>query len=184
MNIKEILCICLALILVLGIVALPYDFNLSINNNTSTNKGEDEADKPSTDNNGDGNGDNNNGGDSSLITTSRHEYPDFCSECDSSNISSSCEDYGAIGEDYYSVTCNSCGSNLGFYSISHEYSNKDGVCTALGCGEECDHRFTFEAINYYISNDSRFAMFDPYSLSPGDSAVYNGVCTICQKTIN
>lgn len=191
MSLKDILTICLALILVVGIFSLPYDFDLSIGNNTDSEQNTDDV-TGDTDNENAGDTDSDESGDinndeepPSLISTPPHSYIVYCSSCSSRvdvyEEGCSKEDYGSIGESWYNIQCD-CGEGLygGFY---HEYSNKDGVCTASGCGHECTHTFTFDAINYLLPGDEQFSMFDVSTLSSGDSSVYEGVCTICQKTI-
>ena len=195
MNFKEILSLCLALVLVFGILALPYDFDLSINNKNNSNKVEEKPDDHPSDTDGDGtdnNGNDNsggntpeNGGNTNLIETAMHPVV-RCSEClaGEDSLSVFIELYGSIGEQYYSIYCFACDVSSDSVSITHEYSNNNGVCTARGCGHECTHTFTQDAINFVLPYDERFSMFDSSTLSDGDSAVYNGVCTICNKTIN
>lgn len=177
MSLKDILTICLALILVVGIFALPYDFDLSIGNNVSDDKNDGGTSDTDTDTDTE-----DGGGNSSPIVTSPHPTL-VCPTCSGECISS-CENYGSIGEYHYSLYCSQCDYNdFNGFTVTHEYSNKDGICTASNCYHKCTHNFTWEAISYYLPYDERFSMFDPSTLTDGDSAVYNGICTICQKTI-
>lgn len=184
----NILCIFLALILIFGILSLPYEFDLSIGNNVSDKNEDDESDTPSdgviTDeeevrpNPG-------TPGDDTLgpVVTLRHEDLTSCPTC-FIPCTYNYENYGSIGGWYYEIFCLQCDyHDSSGCSVTHEYSNKDGVCTALNCYHKCTHDFTWEAIEYVLPVDERFSMFDVSTLEYGDSAVYNGICTICQKTI-
>ena len=181
MSLKDILTICLALILVVGIFALPYDFDLSIGNNATSGKNDDVTSDTDNDNSNE-NGGTNNGENSDLIVTAPHSSP-VCPTC-LKECTYTSEDYGSIGVYYYNLNCSVCDySDSNGFSAYHEYSNKDGICTAQACSHECTHEFNSWAIQYVLPYDDRYSMFDASTMTEGDSAVYEGVCTICQKTI-
>ena len=193
MSKTNFLCLVLAVILLIGIVSLPYDFDLSIGNNSNSGNVSDNNDTDNNSNNdnvdnnpgvGDDNG-NNNGS----IVTLCHPDSVICESCGKEYLITEkiqyAEDYGSIGILYSLDTCD-CGNYLNLSTVLHEYSNKDGICTASGCMHNCTHTFSFDALNYYIPYNDYYSGFDIESPDDyGDvSAVFDGVCAICQKTIN
>ena len=190
MSKTNFLCLVLAVILLIGIFSLPYDFDLSIGNNTSDKNAPSDEDITIE---GEGEVRPNPGSppDNTLdpFVSLRHPDSFICESCGKEYLITEklqyIEDYGSIGKLYSLDVCD-CGVYSSSPTILHEYSNKDGICTAAGCGYKCTHTFTWEAIEYYIHLDDRFSGFDIES--PDDygevTAVFDGVCAICQKTIN
>ena len=194
MSKTNFLCLVLAVILLIGIVSLPYDFDLSIGNNSNSGS---VSDNNYTDNNGNNdNVDNNPNEDNNpgpgLKSSHKTEvYCDNCSYAFDVIINEDCislwgEYYGSIGCYLYEITCGNCDAltNPDWVDITHLYIDADGICKAAGCGYVCDHYFTDDAVWYYIDNDERFSEIVENGIPENRSAVYNGVCTICQKTIN